>query len=136
MSLADPNFLAPLHKRLDTMLVDFEPDSGTIWDRDCAMSTYGYGWRYDVFVPVSRGGRDISRQRKPFKRRHRNIVSPSNARLEHTTAPYRYLVRGAEFLNCFRFAMTANTSEFYVYYPAGTELKSMSSVGPGNNRLI
>ena len=77
---------------------------------DRSLLRYFDGWFYDVFVPVALARRDITRERKPRERRHRNVVGAADTGLEHASTPNRDSTLAAGFLHPLRFGVAADSS--------------------------
>src|SRR5262245_62128805 len=101
-------------KRFDTRHVNREPNSGSFGRFDHAARTDFNRWFDDVFFPVTRAGRNVSRQSETGKRRHRDVVRAPDSRLEHAATPNRNLLLARYLLDSLRLRMAADATELDV----------------------
>src|SRR5215813_4287637 len=102
---------------VEALQIYFEADPGFLRRQNRALWSHGNRRVDDIFFPVASARRYITRQSKARLRGHRNVMSSSDARLEHSSAPNWDSVLATNLLNSGCFSMPAHTTELYVHNP-------------------
>src|SRR6266496_4571360 len=111
LKLLQSNSLSPHRQCLDARFVNFIADAVTCGRFDRALSAHRHRRLDDVLFPVARRGRDIPRQGKARQSRQCDVVRSTDARLEHPTAPYRYVMLNRVSLNQSNFCVPPDAPE-------------------------
>src|SRR5580765_2141751 len=128
--------LATNGESFDQIAFDGISDSGCSRSRDRTLGAYLDLRFNNVFVPISTAGGDVAGQRKSRKSGHRHVVSTADARFQHATAPYGYVIACAYIVNLAGFAMTTNTAQLDIDNSARLELDGRGAIAAVIDALI
>src|SRR5207253_917142 len=95
---------------------------------DCSPRADRHRRLNDVLFPVARTAGNIAGQSETRGRRHRDVMCPANARLQHTPTPDGYASPPSNRFDPFGLGMTAYAAKLYVDSAARSQLNCMAGV--------
>src|SRR6516162_39860 len=82
----------------------------------------------DILAPIAMTGGHVARKCETGESGHRDVVSTTNTRFQHSAAPYRHASFFACFLQSAGLCMPADATEFDIDDPTGLEFDGGNGV--------